>query len=75
MSKRQNSTGEASAGDKKTKKKYIRRGCLVAECDELTTFPLCGLHNHSLISAKTPVLKLRNGYGETTYDGTTSLIV
>jgi hypothetical protein len=76
MSKRQNSTGDTPAGDKKTKKKYVRKECLAADCDQLTTFSPCGLHYHSLISGKTPALKLRNGYyGDATYDGTTSLIV
>jgi hypothetical protein len=68
-------TGDTPAGDRKLKKKYVRKECLAADCDQLTTFSLCGLHYHSLISGKTPVLKLRNGYGEATYDGTTSLIV
>jgi hypothetical protein len=75
MSKRQNSTNDVPAGDKKTRKKYVRKECLAAECDQLTTYSLCSIHYHSLISGKTPVLKLRNGYGDATYDGTTSLIV
>lgn len=57
------------------KKKYVKQECLAAGCDEQTTFPLCGVHYHSLVSAKTPVLQLRNGYGEATYDATTSLIL
>jgi hypothetical protein len=79
ISKRHNKTNpdpnDAASGDKKTKKKYIKMECLVHDCAEETTFPLCGLHYHSLISAKTPTLKLRNGYGDATYDATTSLIV
>ncbi len=79
MSKRHNQSSQASsdvpAGDKKAKKKHIKQECLVADCTEETTFPVCGLHYHSLISAKTPTLKLRNGYGDATYDATTSLIV
>jgi hypothetical protein len=74
-SKRLNLTGDTPAGEKKIKKKYVRKECLAADCDQLTTFSLCGLHYHSLISGKSPVLKLRNGYGDATYDGTTSLIV
>ncbi len=57
------------------KKKYVKQECLAAGCDEQTTFPLCGVHYHSLVSAKTPVLPLRNGYGEATYDATTCLII
>jgi hypothetical protein len=77
MTKRLNVTDDVSpGGDKKGgKKKYTKKECLAAECDQITTFSLCGLHYHSLISGKTPTLKLRNGYGDATYDGTTSLIV
>jgi len=79
ISKRHNASStvpvEASSDKKKTKKKYIKMECLVADCAEETTFPLCGLHYHSLVSGKTPTLKLRNGYGDATYDATTSLIV
>jgi hypothetical protein len=77
MSKRHNQPGNGgvSAGEKKTKKKYVKQECLVADCTEETTFPVCALHYHSLISSKTPTLKLRNGYGDATYDATTSLIV
>jgi hypothetical protein len=77
MAKRLNVADDVSpGGDKKGgKKKYVKKECLAAECDQITTFSLCGLHYHSLISGKTPTLKLRNGYGDATYDGTTSLIV
>jgi hypothetical protein len=57
------------------KKKHVKQECLAADCDEQTTFSLCGLHYHSMISGKTPTLKLRNGYGDATYDTITSLIV
>ncbi len=59
----------------KDKKRYIKQDCLAAGCAEQTTFPLCGVHYHSLVSAKTPVVQLRNGYGDATYDATTCLIV
>jgi hypothetical protein len=59
----------------KEKKKYVKQECLAAGCDEQTTFPLCGLHYHSVVSAKTPVLQLRNGYGDAKYDATTCLII
>jgi hypothetical protein len=80
-SKRLNLTDDTPAGEKKggkkggEKKKYVKKECLAADCDQLTTFSLCGLHYHSLISGKEPVLQLRNGYGEAKYDGTTSRIV
>jgi hypothetical protein len=74
-SKRLNLTGDTPAGEKKSKKKYVKKECLAADCDQLTTFSLCGLHYHSLISGKSTVLQLRNGYGEAKYDGTTSRIV
>ena len=78
MSQRKNATDDSSTqggkgtpgGDKK--KKLI---CLAADCKETTYYPLCPLHYHSLISAKTPIIKLRNQYGEATFDATTSLIV
>jgi len=77
MVKRQNAAGaEESPGDKTIrKKKHIKQECLAADCDEQTTFSLCGLHYHSMISGKTPTLKLRNGHGDAMYDTTTSLIV
>ena len=70
MSKRQN-----AGGSKKEKKTYVKQECLAADCDEQTTFPLCGLHYHAVVSAKTPSLKLRNGYGDATYDSASHLIV
>ena len=78
MSQRKNATDDSSTqggkgtpgGDKK--KKLI---CLAADCKEMTYYPLCPLHYHSLISAKNPIIKLRNQYGEATFDATTSLIV
>jgi hypothetical protein len=72
MSKRQN---VPLPGERKSAKKYVKQECLAAECPHLTTFPLCGLCYHSLISAKIPSLTLRNGYGEAKYDVSTSLIV
>jgi hypothetical protein len=76
MVKRQNAGGDESPGDKTLKKKkHVKQECLAADCDEQTTFSLCGLHYHSMVSGKTATLKLRNGYGDATYDATTSLIV
>ncbi len=77
VSKRLNLDGggsSSSTGEKSKKKTYVRKECLAADCDDQSTFPLCGLHYHSLVSAKTQSLKLRNGYGEATYNIKTNLI-
>ncbi len=81
MSKRHNADGglqEAAGGAKgakKGKKKGETQECLAAECVEMTSYPLCPLHYHSLISAKIQALELRNGYEEAHFDKATSLIV
>jgi hypothetical protein len=80
MAKRQNanpgdSTPDDIKGNRKGKKKYVKQECLAADCDELTTFPLCAMHYHSLVSAKVSTLKLRLGYGDASFDTTTNLIV
>jgi hypothetical protein len=77
MVKRQNAAADDGppGGTTPKKKKHVKQECLAAGCDEQTTFSLCGLHYHSMISGKTPTLTLRNGYGEATYDTSTSLIV
>jgi hypothetical protein len=76
VSKRLNLDGGGSTEPdaEKTKKKFVRKECLAADCDEQSTFPLCGLHYHSLVSAKISSLKLRNGYGDAVYNSTTNLI-
>jgi hypothetical protein len=43
-------------------------------CDQQSPFSLCGLHHHSLVSAKVSSLKLRNGYGDATYNASTQFI-
>ncbi len=84
MSKRQNVSGDkttpsgeekTTTGDKSGRRKFVSQPCLADNCTEDTRFSLCGVHYHSLISAKITTLKLRNGYGEATYDATTNLIV
>ncbi len=76
MSMRQNAaTPELPASKKKAKKKFEKLECLASDCTELTSYPLCPLHYHSLVSAKTPILKLRNDYGNAIFDAPTSLIV
>jgi hypothetical protein len=74
MSKRKNKDVSDSSG-KDGKQKMVKHECLAADCGELTIYPLCPLHYHSLISAKVPTLKLRNGYGDATFDAGSSLIV
>ena len=76
VSKRLNLDGggpKASVGEKKAKK-FIRKECLASDCDDQSTFPLCGLHYHALVSGKSSSLKLRNGYGDATYNIKTQLI-
>ena len=70
-----NAVTDAKVGGSKGKKKYAKQECLAADCPELTTFPLCPIHYHSLVSAKVTTLKLRNGYGDAKFDASTSLIV
>jgi hypothetical protein len=62
MSKRQNvEIKDVQASGKREKKNFEKLECLAADCEEMTSYPLCPLHYHSLVSAKTPILKLRNG--------------
>ena len=80
MSKRHNQstnkTTPAGDGPKQPgKRKFVNQPCLADNCTEETRFSLCGVHYHSLISAKIQTLKLRNGYGDATYDAATNLIV
>lgn len=81
MAKRRNLNNDAPhpnpnpAGDKPKDKKKKKLECLAADCAELTAYPLCSLHYHSLVSAKISSLQLRNKYGEATFDPKTNLIV
>jgi hypothetical protein len=76
VSKRLNlsSTGAEVPGAKSKKKKNVQKECLADGCDQQSPFALCGIHYHSLVSAKIPSLKLRNGYGDATYNASTQLI-
>ena len=76
VSKRLNLTsGDADlSGSKRGRKRGVPKECLVDGCDEKSPFALCGVHYHSLVSAKIPSLKLRNGYGEATYNASTHFI-
>jgi hypothetical protein len=76
MSKRHNvDTSEPTVTGKKEKKKFEKFECLAADCTDMTSYSLCPLHYHSLISAKISSLRLRNDYGNATFDASTSLIV
>ncbi len=76
VSKRLNLTsGDVDlSGSKRGKKRGVPKECLADGCDEKSRFALCGVHYHSLVSAKVPSLKLRNGYGDATYNASTHLI-
>jgi hypothetical protein len=76
VSKRLNLTsGDADlSGSKRGRKRGVPKECLADGCDEKSPFALCGVHYHSLVSAKIPSLKLRNGYGEATYNVSTHFI-
>jgi hypothetical protein len=49
--------------------------CLANNCNELSSFPLCGGHYHAVVASKTPLLELRNNYGHAKFDSATNLIV
>ena len=59
---------------KKGKKVFEQRECIAKGCSTVTTYLLCGLHYHSLLSGKTPVLELENNWGNATYNAETSSI-
>jgi hypothetical protein len=76
VSKRLNlsSSDAGVSGAKSKKKKSVQKECLADGCDQQSPFSLCGLHYHSLVSAKVSSLKLRNGYGDATYNASTQFI-
>jgi hypothetical protein len=59
---------------KKGKKVFEQRECIAKGCSTLTTYLLCGLHYHSLLSGKTPILELDNNWGNAKYNSETSSI-
>ena len=62
--------------DKRSRRKQrLSYPCLAVDCEEQTTFPLCPLHYHPLLSGKTTSVKLKSGYGEATYDNSTQTVV
>jgi hypothetical protein len=54
--------------EKGAKKTYVNHECIAKGCSEETTFPLCKLHYHSLVSGKTQSLELQSEWGFVTYD-------
>jgi hypothetical protein len=58
----------------KGKKEYEKRECLAKGCTNLSTFPLCGLHYHSVVSGKTPAVELRNEYGNAGYNAESKMV-
>ncbi len=48
--------------------------CLALGCEEQTSFPLCPLHYHLLISGKSGSVKLKNGCGDATYDSSSQTV-
>ncbi len=76
--KRINKTGGGET-DKKGKKKqekkvYEQRECTAKGCSAISTFLLCGLHYHSLMSGKTPTIELENNWGNATFNTETNSI-
>jgi hypothetical protein len=56
------------------KKEYEKRDCLAKGCTNLSTFPLCGLHYHSVVSGKIPALELRNEFGNAVYNAESKVV-
>jgi hypothetical protein len=74
VSKRLNLNSDPATPNTRKKRGGIQKECLADGCDQKSPFALCGVHYHSLVSAKISSLKLRNGYGDATYNVTTSFI-
>ncbi len=64
--------GTEKKGRRKQRPSYP---CLAVDCDEQTSFPLCPLHYHPIISGKSTTVKLKSGYGEATYDSSSQSVV
>jgi uncharacterized protein YgfB (UPF0149 family) len=78
MSKRLNRGSDAEGSKppkgKKGKKVYEQRECIAKGCKAQTTFPLCGLCFHSLVSGKTASVELDNGWGNAVFSTTTNRV-
>ena len=73
MSKKLNT--DTDPGKKSRRKQRPSYPCLAADCEEQTSFPLCPLHYHPLLSGKSQHVKLKSGYGEATYDSSSQSVV
>jgi hypothetical protein len=62
-------------GGKTKKKVYEKRECIAKDCTTQSTFPLCGIHYHSLVSGKCDSVELRNDWGKATFNIDTSTMV
>jgi hypothetical protein len=60
---------------KKGKKIYEMRKCIAKGCTSQSTFPLCGLCYHSLVSGKNPTVELEKGWGNATFSTATNGVV
>jgi hypothetical protein len=49
--------------------------CLALDCDEMSIFPLCGSHYHSLVAGKNSSIGLRDQYGNATFDAATKMVL
>jgi hypothetical protein len=74
VSKRLNKQSSTD-GSKTPKKIYEKHDCIVKGCEEQTTFPVCKLHYHSLVSGKISSLELSHDWGEITYDESAKQVV
>jgi hypothetical protein len=79
MSKRLNQVAEPGTTktprDKKGKRVYEQRKCIAKGCEGKSTFLLCGLHYHSMVSGKTPTVELENGWGQATFSTANNSVV
>jgi hypothetical protein len=83
MSKRLNRKGDSqienpvdnpTQSKKKGKKTYEMRKCSAKDCKAQTTFPLCGLCFHSLVSGKTTSVELINDWGKAVFSTETNRV-
>ena len=69
-----NSSDNPKRNKKKVKKVYELRECIAKDCKAQTTFPLCGLCFHSLVSGKTTSVELDNGWGKAVFSTATNRV-
>jgi hypothetical protein len=74
LNKNNDSVGDKPHKGKKGKKIYEERECIAKGCSGQTTFPLCGICYHSLVSGKKTTVELDNGWGNATFSTETNSI-